>query len=346
LRATRGHVGPPGERADEPPPMSAETARFLDYLSVERGLAKNTLEAYRRDLAHYRAYLTAAGVRDAAGVRGETVSGFLAWLSSREFADGRRRRATSVARALAAVRSFHAFLLREGELPADPAWGVARPRVPRLLPRPLAVHEVAALLEGVSADDGAGLRDRAILETLYGSGVRISELVGMDVDDVDVEEGSVWVVGKGSKERVVPLGRFAVAALSGYLSRSRPAMAGPSSGGALFLNQRGGRLTRQGAARILSAAARRAGLAKRVTPHTLRHSFATHVLEGGADVRVVQELLGHATVATTQIYTLITADRMREEYYTAHPRARIAAGGGRRPPRLPEGPSRRGGEGP
>jgi integrase/recombinase XerD len=310
-----------------------EIGRFLDYLSVERGLSRNTLEAYRRDLAHYREYLGASGVREIEGVDPGMVSGFLGWLSAREYADGRRYRSASVARALAAVRTFHAFLVREGRATVDPSRGVVRPKVPRLLPRPLSVQQVTALMGSVAIEDAAGLRDRAILETLYGAGLRISELVCMDVDDVDLEEGSVRVVGKGNKERVVPLGRYAVAALSTYLVRSRPIIAGPRSGGALFLNQRGGRLTRQGAAGILSSAARRAGLDRRVTPHTLRHSFATHLLEGGADVRVVQELLGHATLATTQIYTLITADRMREEYFTAHPRARFASGRGARPSR-------------
>lgn len=311
--------------------VSVEIGRFLDYLSVERGLSRNTLEAYRGDLAHYREYLRASGVREVAEVDPGTVSGFLGWLSSREYADGRRYRSASVARALAAVRTFHAFLVREGRATVDPSRGVVRPKVPRLLPRPLSVQQVTALIGSVASEDAPGLRDRAILETLYGAGLRISELVGMDVDDVDLEEGSVRVVGKGNKERVVPLGRYAVAALSAYLVRSRPILASARSAGALFLNQRGGRLTRQGAAGILSSAAHLAGL-DRVTPHTLRHSFATHLLEGGADVRVVQELLGHATLATTQIYTLITADRMREEYFTAHPRARFAAGRGDREP--------------
>jgi integrase/recombinase XerD len=230
-----------------------------------------------------------------------------------------------VARSLAAVRSFHLFLLREGETNRNPAEGVVRPKVPRNLPRPLSVGEVEALLAAPNEADPAGIRDRAILETIYGAGLRISELVGLDVDDADLDEGSVRVVGKGNKERVVPMGRFAIAALSAYLTRARPVFAAGSSRSALFLNQRGGRLTRQGTAKILKASAIRAGLRSRVTPHTLRHSFATHLLEGGADIRVVQELLGHATLATTQIYTLVTSERLREEYFSAHPRARKGA---------------------
>jgi integrase/recombinase XerD len=304
--------------------FEGQVSRFLDYLSVERGLSTNTLEAYRRDLGRYGSYLRARGVADATHANEAAVAGFVAHLSSTEYEEGRRYRPSSVARALAAVRSFHMFLLREGDTEENPAEGVVRPKVPRTLPRPLSVSEMEALLTVPSEADAAGVRDRAILETMYGAGLRISEVVGLDVDDVDLEEGSVRVIGKGDKEREVPLGRFAVRALNAYLTRSRPVLAGGVSRGGLFLNQRGGRLTRQGTAKILKAAAARAGLAKRVTPHTLRHSFATHLLEGGADIRVVQELLGHASLATTQIYTLVTGERLREEYFAAHPRGRFA----------------------
>jgi integrase/recombinase XerD len=304
--------------------LSGQIGRFLDYLSVERGLARNTLDAYRRDLSSYRSYLLDLGVKDATKVDEAVVSEFVGTLSASEYQEGRRYRASSVARALAAVRTFHAFLLREGDTDVDPSEGVIRPKVPRTLPRPLTVDEVGKLLAVPNDAQPAGLRDRAILEVLYGAGLRISELVGLDVDDVDLEEGSVKVMGKGSKERVVPLGRFATRAVSSYLTRARPSLARERSGAALFLNQRGGRLTRQGADRVLKVAASGAGLKKRVTPHMLRHSFATHLLEGGADVRVVQELLGHASLATTQIYTLVTGERLREEYFAAHPRARFA----------------------
>ena len=304
--------------------IAGQISRFMDYLSVERGLAKNTLDAYGRDLARYSAYLQAKGVADATEADESTVSGFVAFLAGSEYADGRRYRPSSVARSLAAVRMFHLFLLREGEAQANPSQAVVRPKVPRTLPRPLSLDEVEAILRAPGEADPAGIRDRAILETLYGAGLRISELVGLDVDEVDLDEGSLRVMGKGSKERLVPLGRFAVAALESYLSRARPALAGSRSGAAVFLNQRGGRLTRQGATRVLKGAAAGAGLTKRVTPHTLRHSFATHLLEGGADVRVVQELLGHASLATTQIYTLVTGERLREEYFASHPRARFS----------------------
>ena len=305
--------------------VAGQISRFMDYLSVERGLAKNTLDAYGRDLARYSAYLQAKGVADATDADEPTVSGFVAFLAGSEYAEGRRYRPSSVARSLAAVRMFHLFLLREGEAEANPSEAVVRPKVPRTLPRPLSLEEVEAILRAPGEADPAGIRDRAILETLYGAGLRISELVGLDVDEVDLDEGSVRVMGKGSKERLVPLGRFAVAALESYLTRARPTMAGARSGAAVFLNQRGGRLTRQGATRVLKGAATGAGLTKRVTPHTLRHSFATHLLEGGADVRVVQELLGHASLATTQIYTLVTGERLREEYFSSHPRARFSS---------------------
>ncbi|HEX2029956.1 MAG TPA: site-specific tyrosine recombinase XerD, partial [Actinomycetota bacterium] len=296
--------------------------RFLDYLAVERGLSRNTLDAYRRDLARYAEHLGGRGVEDPVAAGEEDIAAFVAVLSASEYAPGKGYRASSVARALAAVRSFHRFLVREGESAADPAEGVARPKVPRNLPRPLSVDEVAALVAAPGDDGPVALRDRAILETLYGAGLRISELVALDVDDVDLEEGSVRALGKGSKERVVPVGRYAVRALDAYLVRGRPALARAASRGALFLNRRGGRLTRQGCTNVIKIMARRAGITKRVTPHMLRHSFATHLLEGGADVRVVQELLGHASVATTQIYTLVTRDRLREVYFTSHPRAR------------------------
>ena len=299
--------------------------RFLDYLTVERGLSPNTVDAYHRDLRRYASFVAERGVPDPARAGEEDIAGFVAYLSGTQYAPGRRYRASSVARALAAVRSFHRFLVREGETEADPAEGVARPKVPRNLPRPLTVDEVAALVAAPGDDGPTALRDRAILETLYGAGLRISELVALDVDDVDLEEGSVRALGKGSKERIVPLGRYGVRALEAYLRRSRPALARSASRGALFLNSRGGRLTRQGTTNIIKAMARRAGIERRVTPHMLRHSFATHLLDGGADVRVVQELLGHASVATTQIYTLVTKDRLRDVYFSSHPRARTGS---------------------
>src|SRR5919197_1124340 len=301
--------------------LTSQVERFLDHLAAERGLSPNTLVSYRRDLRRYAEFLMSRGA-DGAATEEDTVAAFVASLSAATYGEGNHYRASSVARALAAVRSFHRFMVREGEAADDPSAGVVRPRVPRNLPRPLSVDDVLRLIGAPAGATRTDLRDRAILETLYGAGLRISELVSLDVDDLDLEEGSVRVMGKGSKERLVPLGRYARDALRGYLASGRPALASSSSRAALFLNHRGGRLTRRGCAGILRKHVRRAGIKKRVTPHTLRHSFATHLLEGGADVRVVQELLGHASVATTQIYTLVTEQHLREVYFSSHPRAR------------------------
>ena len=306
--------------------LTSEAERYLDHLSVERGLSGNTLDAYRRDLRRYVAFLSRRDVEEPEAVDEGAIRSFVASLSASTHGPQERPyRATSVARALSAVRSFPRFLLREGVTTRDPAVGVAHPRLPRSLPRPLPVDDVRRLLEAPDPTTPAGLRDRAILELLYGSGLRISELTGRDVDDIDVESASLRVLGKGGKEREVPLGSFASSAVTAYLTRGRPALASGASRGALFLNARGGRLSRQSCARSLTRYVRLAGIDRRVTLHTLRHSFATHLLEGGADVRVVQELLGHASVATTQIYTLVTSQHLREVYESAHPRARRPA---------------------
>ena len=303
--------------------LAVEAERYLDHLAVERGLSEHTLSAYRRDLRRYVAFLTRRDMLEPGEVEEVTVRSFVASLSaSTHGPNDAPYRATSVARTLSAVRSFHRFLLREGVSDRDPAVGVPQPRLPRSLPRPLPVEDVRRLLEAPDEGSPAGLRDRAILELLYGSGLRISELTGLDVDDLDLEEGSVRVLGKGGKEREVPLGSFGRDAVGAYLTRGRPALASVATRGAVFLNARGGRLSRQSCARLLNRYVRLAGIERRVTLHTLRHSFATHLLEGGADVRVVQELLGHASVATTQIYTLVTARHLREVYEESHPRAR------------------------
>ena len=303
--------------------LAVEAERYLDHLAVERGLSEHTLSAYRRDLRRYVAFLTRRDMLEPGEVEEVTVRSFVASLSaSTHGPNDAPYRATSVARTLSAVRSFHRFLLREGVTDRDPAVGVPQPRLPRSLPRPLPVEDVRRLLEAPDEGSPAGLRDRAILELLYGSGLRISELTGLDVDDLDLEEGSVRVLGKGGKEREVPLGSFGRDAVGAYLTRGRPPLASVATRGAVFLNARGGRLSRQSCARLLSRYVRLAGIERRVTLHTLRHSFATHLLEGGADVRVVQELLGHASVATTPIYTLVTARHLREVYEESHPRAR------------------------
>ena len=310
-------------------PMAVEAGRYLDHLAVERGLAPNTLQAYRRDLRRYLVFLERRGIHRPDDVDEATIRSFLASVSASTYGeDGRPYAARSVARSISVVRSFHRFLLREGTAVRDPATGVRQPKLPRSLPHPLTVDEVRCLLEIPREDTPAGLRDRALLELLYGSGLRVSELVGLDVDDVDLEEGAVRVLGKGGKEREVPLGRFGRQALEAWLGRARPGFTTAASRGALFLNRRGGRLTRQSVNRLLAASVRAAGIERRVSPHSLRHSFATHLLEGGADVRVVQELLGHASVATTQIYTLVTQEHLREVYYTSHPRARRGPEGG------------------
>jgi integrase/recombinase XerD len=303
--------------------VTVGVARFLDHLTVERGLSTNTLEAYRRDLTRYATFLGRRGIEVVRDVDEAAIRSFLASLSaSTHGPDERPYAATSVARALSAVRSFHRFLLREQLVDRDPSSGVVRPRLPRALPHPLTVAEAEALL---GAPDGAtptALRDRAILELLYGAGLRVSELTGLDVDDVDVEHGALRALGKGGKEREVPVGSFARDAMDAYLRRGRPDLVGATARGALFVGARGGRIARQSVGRLVAGYARRAGIERAVSPHDLRHSFATHLLDGGADVRVVQELLGHASVATTQIYTLVTAEHLREVYEAAHPRAR------------------------
>jgi integrase/recombinase XerD len=301
--------------------------RYLDHLLVERGLAAHTLEAYRRDLERYAAALAAGGTTDIGAVTTQHVAAFLAGLRAGD-ADHPPLAASSAGRAVVAVRGLHAFAAAEGLAAGDPARLVRPPAPPRRLPKAISVADVERLLQAAGAGDGpAPLRDRALLELLYGTGARISEAVGLDVDDLGLAvrvPGAVRLAGKGGRQRVVPIGSYAAAALEAYLVRARPTFAAAArrapASPAVFLNARGGRLTRQGAWAVLRAAAGRAGLAE-VSPHTLRHSFATHLLDGGADVRVVQELLGHASVTTTQIYTLVTVDKLREVYAAAHPRA-------------------------
>ena len=305
-----------------PDPLTVHAERFLDHLAVERGLSGHTVEAYRRDLARYLSFLRSWGIVRPAEVSDESVSAFVIGLSSSVHDDGEPYKASSISRSLSSVRSFHRFMVREGAVGRDPTAGIVRPKVPRALPRPLSVDEVRRLLEIPDAREPAGLRDRALLELMYGSGLRVSELVGLDVDDVDIDCGAVRVLGKGGKEREVPVGSFGREAVAAWLEAGRPATATSRSRAALFLNARGGRLSRSGCAKLLAKHAAAAGIVRKVSPHSLRHSFATHLLDGGADVRVVQELLGHASVATTQIYTLVTREHLREVYYTSHPRAR------------------------
>ncbi|MFB9706735.1 tyrosine recombinase [Streptosporangium sandarakinum] len=297
---------------------------YLAHLAVERGLAANTLASYRRDLLRYTAHLRSRGRVTLGEVVEGDVTAFLTALRDGD-EDHQALVASSVARAASAVRGLHRFALREGLSRQDPAHAVRPPRRLRRLPKAISVAEVERLI-AAAGPEGAPLtmRNRALLELLYGTGARISEAVGLAVDDLDLgaETQRVRLRGKDGRVRAVPLGRFAREALGAYLTRGRPRIAAQGGGGpGLFLNARGGRLTRQGAWEVLQAAAERGGLAG-ISPHILRHSFATHLLDGGVDVRVVQELLGHASVTTTQVYTLVTVDKLREAYAAARPRAR------------------------
>ena len=293
---------------------------FLAYLEFERGLARNTLSAYRTDLLQYGSYLAGRGL-DATAVGAAEISDFLGTLA-RGSDDRPPASAATLNRKTACLRSFYRHLRRGELIDNDPTATVRAPRKNKTLPKVLALAEVTRLLEGVSGAKPADLRDRALLEVMYGCGLRASETVGLELGSIDLEDGYLRAFGKGSKERIVPLGRQANAAVTRYLRDGRPALTGQRDERALFLNQRGGPLTRQGLYKIIQARARDAGLGDRMSPHTLRHSFATHLLSGGCDLRSVQEMLGHADVATTQIYTHLTADRVKEVYFEAHPRAR------------------------
>lgn len=305
-------------------PISTEAEEYLSWLAVERGRSANTLVAYRRDLAAYEEFLAGRQVSLMA-VREPVVEDYVGFLRAAG------RKPASVARALVAVRGLHRFCLDEGQADGDPTGDVGPPRVPIGLPKALDEVEVTALLDAVVGDDARARRDRAILEVLYGTGLRISELVGLSLDDLDLDGCTLVAFGKGSKERVVPLGRCALASLLEWLApggRDRMApgrWARRGDAEAVFLNTRGGRLSRQGAWGIVRRHGHRVGLDARLSPHVLRHSCATHMLDHGADIRVVQELLGHATVATTQVYTRVSDERLRDVYESAHPRARPAA---------------------
>ncbi|GFG75732.1 site-specific tyrosine recombinase XerD [Mycobacterium botniense] len=310
------------------PQLEKQLQGYLDHLTIERGVAANTVSSYRRDLRRYAEHLAARGIDDLADVSEDDVSEFLLALRRGDPDSGASAlSAVSAARALIAVRGLHRFAAAEGLAERDVARAVKPPAPGRRLPKSLTVDEVVKLLESVGgespADGPLTLRNRALLELLYSTGSRISEAVGLDVDDLDTQARSVLLRGKGGKQRLVPVGRPAVRALEAYLVRGRPDLARRGRGTAgVFLNARGGRLSRQSAWQLLRDAAERAGITAGVSPHMLRHSFATHLLDGGADVRVVQELLGHASVTTTQIYTLVTVRALREVWAEAHPRAR------------------------
>lgn len=308
--------------------ISRVISGYLDHLIVERGLADNSISSYRRDLRRYEEFCLSKNLSDPKQITSQNISDFLVQLRLGTEVHPALS-ANSAARTLIAVRGFHGFLAREGLTPSDPARAVKPPSATKQLPKALSFTEIEALLNAVGVDAKGDLsvlmiRDRALLELLYGTGARISELINLTVDEVthlSSQNPILRLHGKGDKQRLVPVGKPAMAALDAYLVRSRPVLAKSGKGTpALFLNARGGKLSRQSAWQILQDAAERAGLAGKVSPHTMRHSFATHLLENGADVRVVQELLGHASVTTTQIYTMVTVDQLREVYATAHPR--------------------------
>lgn len=313
-------------------------SKYLRYVTIELGLADNTVQAYRRDLATYAAWLHANEIDDLAGVTPLVLSEYVQSLATGS-EEHKPLTPASITRRLSSVRGLHRYLFDEGLVPEYAGRGVRTPKQAKRLPKALAIDDVTRLLDASGGDDPVGLRDRAILELLYASGARVSEVTALDLDDLLAGPGAgdVWtdpetsladggflrVTGKGNKQRFVPYGRYAGAALAAYLVRARPTLVAAGRGTpALFVGARGARLSRQSVWLVIQAAAKRADLAVDISPHTLRHSFATHLLSGGADVRTVQELLGHASVTTTQIYTQVTADTLREHYLTAHPRAR------------------------
>jgi len=291
---------------------------FLAHLEFERGLARNTLDAYRTDLLQYGAFLNGRG-RSATEAEHADIADFLADLAT---GDGQPACSpATINRKTACLRSFYRHLRREELTDADPTAALSPPTKSRKLPRVLTYAEVKRLLESVSESDPIALRDRALLEVMYGCGLRASEAVGLDVNEVDLRRGFVRPHGKGNKDRIVPLGREAAAAVTRYLRSGRPELIGSRAESRLFVNFRGGPLTRQGLYKIIRRHAKKVGLEGRMSPHTLRHSFATHLLSGGCDLRSVQEMLGHADVATTQLYTHLSGERIKEVYFKSHPRA-------------------------
>lgn len=296
--------------------MKDDVNDFLHYLIVERGLAKNTVIAYRRDLEDYTAFLkekeSLTSLNDV--IRGHIIQ-YLMSLKQQG------RASTTLARHIASIRTFHQFLLREKKADQDPSVHVETPKTERKLPKVLSMQEVEALLDVPRTKTAFGLRDQAMLEVLYATGLRVSELVQLDIGDAHLTMGFVRCIGKGNKERIIPLGKTAAQSLNRYLEGGRGALLKRKQSEALFLNHHGGRLSRQGFWKILKGLAREANIMKDLTPHTLRHSFATHLLENGADLRAVQEMLGHADISTTQIYTHVTKARLKDIYTAYHPRA-------------------------
>lgn len=288
---------------------------FLNYITAEKGLSVNTIQSYGRDLDRYLKHLESKGLQSPEEVTRQVIAGFLADLEKCGYAPN------SLARQVASVRSFHKFLLRDGLSAVNPAQHLDTPRTPRMLPDVLSVQQVEKLLDVVGSSTATDLRDKAILELLYASGLRVSELISLEVSDVDLQAGLVRCLGKGSKERIVPVGSKAIASLKKYLAHGRHRLDKKSLQFSLFLNNRGGKLSRQGVWKILKKYVRLAQIKEKVSPHTLRHSFATHLLENGADLRSVQEMLGHVSISTTQIYTHVSQEHLKNVYYRWHPRA-------------------------
>jgi integrase/recombinase XerD len=315
-------------RIAKPPPrgeIEPAMLDFLAYLELERGLSRNTLDAYRSDLLQFGRFLERRGVAVTTASHSD-LAAFLSELAGpvSNGADGGSRRpaaASTLGRKVACLRSFYRHLRREGAIDHDPTADLHGPRKTQRLPRVLTRQEVARLLREPSGTDALALRDRALLELMYACGLRASEAIALELGDIDVEEGMLCARGKGSKERLVPIGRQALAALRDYRARGRPALVGAKAESKLFVNRRGSGLTRQGLYKIVQGHARGAGLEDRMSPHTLRHSFATHLLAGGCDLRSLQEMLGHADLATTQVYTHLSAERLKDAYFSAHPRA-------------------------
>jgi integrase/recombinase XerD len=310
------------EKLPRTTPLRSQLERYLRHVGIERGRSADTVAAYRRDLDAFLTAIEEQGILEPAGITTPVVTAYTRSLRERPYPLA----ASSVARALSSVRGFSRFLVDEGELEADPAVEVSPPKLPSRLPKALTIEQVEQLLAATDGEELDRVRDKALLELLYATGARVSEAVALNVDDLIGDDGTTDVVrlfGKGGKQRIVPVGSYARAALDAYLVRARPVLSARGTATpALFLGMRGARLSRQSAWLVIRSAGERAQLGLELSPHSMRHSFATHLLQGGADVRVVQELLGHASVATTQIYTRVTADALRDVYATSHPRAR------------------------
>lgn len=298
--------------------MLKELQSFIHYLSVERGLAPNTLESYERDLTRYIAYLKENGTASLQDTAKSHIVGYIAQLRKAGKAPA------TLSRTVVSIRAFYQFLVRERIIEKDPSLHMETPKLQKRLPKVMSMHEVELLLNAPSTSTPGGMRDKAMLEVLYATGIRVSELIALRLEDVHLGLGYVRCLGKGSRERIIPLGRIAAQALDQYLQTSRPKLLKPGrSEDALFVNHLGSRMTRQGFWKIIKKYAAQSGIQKEITPHTLRHSFATHLLENGADLRAVQEMLGHADISTTQIYTHVTNKRMKDVYNRTHPRAKI-----------------------